>query len=143
MKENLRERNYQLIPSADAIVLKEKHNFIFVLTPERLLYLLISNPDMPIHYLFVDESHKFSEIDSRGPFYYVEYGTTNPLTILLQRSGFSRETSTYIRQHRDKYVVMTHGGEVKLRRSLLQIRNVGAARESADIQYNMPEIFVN
>ena len=28
---------------------------------------------------------------------YVEYGTTNPLTILLQRSGFSRETSTYIR----------------------------------------------
>ncbi len=73
----------------------------------------------------------------------IEYGTTNPLTILLQRSGFSRETSTYIRQHRDEYVVMTQGGEVKLRRSLLQSRDVGATRESADIQYNMPEIFVN
>ncbi len=56
---------------------------------------------------------------------------------------FSRETSTYIRQHRDEYVVMTQGGEVKLRRSLLQSRNIGAARESADIQYNMPEIFVD
>ncbi len=27
------------------------------------------------------------------------------------------ETSTYIRQHRDEYVVMTQGGEVKLRYS--------------------------
>ena len=29
---------------------------------------------------------------------FVEYGSTNPLTILLQRNGFSRETSTYIKQ---------------------------------------------
>ena len=43
----------------------------------------------------------------------------------------------------DVYKRQTQGGEVKLRRSLLQSRNVGAARESADIQYNMPEIFVN
>lgn len=70
LKENLKERNYRLVTSAGAIVLKEKHNFIFVLTPERLLYLLISNPDIPIHYLFVDEAHKLSEIDSRSPFYY-------------------------------------------------------------------------
>ena len=74
---------------------------------------------------------------------YVEYGTTNPLTILLQRSGFSRETSTYIRQHKSEYVVITQNGGVKLRRSLLQSRNFGVARESADIQYNVPEIFVN
>ena len=70
LKENLKERNYRLVTSAGAIVLKEKHNFIFVLTPERLLYLLISTPDMPIDYLFVDEAHKLSEIDSRGPFNY-------------------------------------------------------------------------
>ena len=31
---------------------------------------MISNPDIPIHYLFVDEAHKLSEIDSRSPFYY-------------------------------------------------------------------------
>ena len=307
LKENLKKYNYRLVTSAGALVLKEQHNFIFVLTPERLLYLLISNPDLELHYLFVDEAHKLSEVDSRGPFYYkvidklverknkphvifaspnipnpeiylrsipdietpgkwklassfspvtqfkflisfrqhsismfndyaviliqwiqgmglsnimnkaieykrndseatvridgkpvkyddsrehrnvviadtldvienvilfsisnyflrfsneykrfhkvesfkndwyeyVEYGTTNPLTILLQRSGFSRETSTYIRQHRREYVVMAEDGGVKLRRTLLQSRNLGAARESADIQYNMPEIFVD
>ena len=74
---------------------------------------------------------------------YVEYGTTNPLTILLQRSGFSRETSTYIRQHKSEYVVITQSGNIKLRRSLLRSRNIGVARESADIQYNVPEIFVD
>ena len=94
---------------------------------------------------FSNEYKRFHNVETfQNDWYeYVEYGTTNPLTILLQRNGFSRETSTYIRQHRDEYVVMTQGGEVKLRRSLLQSRNVGAARESADIQYNMPEIFVN
>ena len=70
LKDNLKERNYRLVTSAGAIVLKEPHNFIFVLTPERLLYLLISNPQMPIHYLFIDEAHKLSSVDSRGPFYY-------------------------------------------------------------------------
>ena len=55
LKENLKEYNYRLVTSAGALVLKEQHNFIFVLTPERLLYLLISNPDLELHYLFVDE----------------------------------------------------------------------------------------
>lgn len=94
---------------------------------------------------FSNEYKRFHNVETfQNDWYeYVEYGTTNPLTILLQRSGFSRETSAYIRQHRDEYVVMTQGSEIKLRRSLLQSRNVGAARESANIQYNMPEIFVN
>ncbi|MGN8969901.1 DEAD/DEAH box helicase [Intestinimonas sp. HCP28S3_D6] len=70
LKENLKKYNYRLVTSAGALVLKEQHNFIFVLTPERLLYLLISNPDLELHYLFVDEAHKLSEVDSRGPFYY-------------------------------------------------------------------------
>ena len=92
---------------------------------------------------FSNEYKRFHKVESfKNDWYeYVEYGTTNPLTILLQRSGFSRETSTYIRQHRREYVVMAEDGGVKLRRTLLQSRNLGAARESADIQYNMPEIF--
>lgn len=94
---------------------------------------------------FSNEYKRFHKVESfKNDWYeYVEYGTTNPLTILLQRSGFSRETSTYIRQHRREYVVMAEDGGVKLRRTLLQSRNLGAARESADIQYNMPEIFVD
>ena len=94
---------------------------------------------------FSNEYKRFHNVDTfQNDWYeYVEYGTTNPLTILLQRSGFSRETSTYIRQHKSEYVVITQNGGVKLRRSLLQSRNIGVARESADIQYNVPEIFVN
>ena len=43
--DNLEKRNYRVVSAASDIALEEKHNFIFVLTPERLLYLLISNSD--------------------------------------------------------------------------------------------------
>lgn len=66
----LEQQNYKVINSAGSVLLKKKHNFIFVLTPERLLYLMISNPNIDIHYLFVDEAHKISENDGRSTFYY-------------------------------------------------------------------------
>ena len=40
------------------------------LTPERLLYLLISKPEFKIDYIFIDEAHKMTGRNSRGPFYY-------------------------------------------------------------------------
>lgn len=46
------------------------HNFIFVLTPERLLYLLNDKSDFVLDYLFVDEAHKMTGRNSRAPFYY-------------------------------------------------------------------------
>ena len=52
------------------LVMLASLNFILVLTPERLLYLLISKPDLQIDYLFIDEAHKLSGKNSRGPFYY-------------------------------------------------------------------------
>ncbi len=73
---------------------------------------------------------------------YVEYGTINALTITLQRSGFSRETSTYIRQHRNEYVICT-GEEPKLKRSLLKCPSTSVCKEANDIQYNVPELFVD
>lgn len=33
---------------------------------------------------------------------FVEYGTTNKLTIFLQRNGFFRETALFIRKHRSE-----------------------------------------
>jgi hypothetical protein len=74
---------------------------------------------------------------------YVEYGTTNPLSITLQRNGFSRETSTYIRRHRADYVVVMHNGETKLHHSIADCPSASVRREIADIQYNVPELFVN
>ena len=60
-----------------------------------------------IQHHFSNEYKRFHNVETfQNDWYeYVEYGTTNPLTILLQRSGFFRE--------------------------------------SADIQYNIPEIFVD
>lgn len=74
---------------------------------------------------------------------YVEYGTTNPLSITLQRNGFSRETSTYIRRHRVDYVVVMQNGEIKLRRSIADSPSTSVRREIADIKYNIPELFVD
>lgn len=68
--ENLKKFNYRVVTAASDIALEEEHNFIFVLTPERLLYMLISNPEVDLDYLFIDEAHKLSGKNSRGPFYY-------------------------------------------------------------------------
>ena len=58
LEDNLKRCNYRVVTAASDIALEENHNFIFVLTPERLLYLLISNPSLEVDYLFVDEAHK-------------------------------------------------------------------------------------
>ena len=70
LSDNLDKCNYRVVVAASDMALEEKHNFIFVLTPERLLYLLISNPAIELDYLFIDEAHKLSGKNSRGPFYY-------------------------------------------------------------------------
>lgn len=66
----LKEKNYRIVTSAGAMALEEEHNFIFAMTPECLLYLLILMKDIPIEYLFIDEAHKISKKDGRSAFYY-------------------------------------------------------------------------
>lgn len=66
----LEEMNYSVVTAASDFSLEEDHNFILVMTPERLLYLLISKPDFKIDYIFIDEAHKMTGRNSRGPFYY-------------------------------------------------------------------------
>ena len=68
--EDLERHNYRIVSAAGDIVLESDHNFIFVLTPERLLYLLIGKPAIEFEYVFFDESHKLSGKNSRAPFYY-------------------------------------------------------------------------
>lgn len=70
LKELLAENNYRVVTAGGAISLQQEHNFVLVLTPERLLYLLLEKPDFKIDYLFIDEAHKISSKDSRSPFYY-------------------------------------------------------------------------
>lgn len=70
LQDNLKDKNYRLVNSAGATALEHEHNFIFVVTPERMFYLLLSHPEINIDFLFVDEAHKISSSDKRSAFYY-------------------------------------------------------------------------
>lgn len=70
LNDDLYEHEFRIVTSAGAVALEEQHNYIFVMTPERLLYLLILMPEIAIEYLFIDEAHKISKRDSRSAFYY-------------------------------------------------------------------------
>ncbi|MDR1475354.1 MAG: DEAD/DEAH box helicase [Holosporales bacterium] len=70
LKGLLAQQDYKMVTSAGALALERQHNFILVLTPERLLYLLLEKQNFHIDYLFVDEAHKISSQDSRSAIYF-------------------------------------------------------------------------
>ena len=72
---------------------------------------------------------------------FVEYGTKDQLSIMLQRNGFSRETSTYIKDHRSEYVVSI-GEELKLKDNLLSCTRKSVSKEANEIRYNIPDLFI-
>ena len=73
---------------------------------------------------------------------YVEYGTTNPLSIILQKYGFSRETAIYIKQNKNDFVVITNN-EIKLKKSILENSKESIKNEIQEVLYNAPELFVD
>lgn len=91
---------------------------------------------------FSTEYKKFHKVENfHNDWYeYVEYGSTNSLTIILQRNGFSREASQYIRQNKNKYVIETHAGPL-LHMSILSCPKEAIRKEVADIRFNVPELF--
>lgn len=72
---------------------------------------------------------------------FVEYGTCNELRITLQRSGFSREASSYIRQNASEYIIWVND-EPKVKLSILECKNDMVKHEAEEIRYNVPELFV-
>ena len=131
--------NGQLVPYEDK---KEHKNLVIaeVLSViENIILFKISN-----YFLrFSTEYKKINDVD-RIPndwYEYVEYGTTNPMSILLQQCGFTREASTYIKDHKAEYVVMREGN-LFLKKTLLDCENNTARKEAGELIYNMPEIFV-
>ena len=73
---------------------------------------------------------------------YVEYGTASELRITLQRSGFSRDASNYIRQNADDYIAWKNG-EPKLKKSIFECSNGSVLHDIEEIRYNVPELFVD
>ena len=84
--------------------------------------------------------HDVKEFDNNW-YEYIEFGTTNPLTILLQRNGFSREAASYIRRHREFVEEDGSMGKLKLKNTLLTCGNTNVEMEAADIKFNVPGLF--
>lgn len=133
----LKLHNYSVVIAASDIALEdEKRNFFLVMTPERFLYLLIAKPCFDLDYLFIDEA-----LNWNNWYDYVEFGTTNPLTILLQRSGFSRESARYIKEHHENVIRDGSTGQLKLSPALARCGNADVRNEVIYIRQNSPEIF--
>lgn len=70
LQTKLKELNYRVVTAAGDIVLRQKHHFIFVMTPERLHYMLIEQDSIKVDFLFIDEAHKISDRGGRASYYY-------------------------------------------------------------------------
>ena len=66
----LRDTNYRIVTSSGDIALKQQHHYIFVMTPERMNYMLTERDDITLSFLFVDEAHKISEVSGRNAYYW-------------------------------------------------------------------------
>lgn len=75
---------------------------------------------------------------------FVEYGTTNDLTIFLQRVGFTRDSATFLGQPRNraKYIA-TVNGEIRVKKSAWTCGNASVEIDSNEIKFNMPELFID
>ena len=85
---------------------KEHRNIVFADTLEVIEHIILFS----ISNYFLRFSNEYKRVHNVSEFSnnwyeYVVFGTTNPLTILLQRNGFSREAATYIRGHQE-YVLL-------------------------------------
>lgn len=123
---------------------KEHRNVVFADTLEAIENIVLFS----ISNYFLRFSNEYKKIHGVDEFdnnwyEYVEFGTTNPLTILLQRNGFSRESATFIKKHKNEYVA--HDGstdELRLRLSLLNCGNTSVMTEAASIRFNAPKLFL-
>jgi len=70
LKDSLEERNYRVVTSLNSIALDQPHRFIFVMTPERLQYLLIQKPKTKVDFAFFDEAYNISEEKERSAVYF-------------------------------------------------------------------------
>ena len=83
------------------------------------------------------------ELDANNWYEYVEYGTTTPLTILLQRNGFSRESARFIKENLEYVVKDGSTGKLKLKASLSKCGRTSVENEVEYIRQNVPGIFVD
>lgn len=86
--------------------------------------------------------HGESALNKNNWYEYVEYGTTNEVTIQLQRYGFSRESANYIRTHQQYYLI-DNEGNVRVKNSLESCGDKEVEQQIPDIRFNTPELFID
>ena len=121
----------------------EHRNVVFADTLEvieNIILFSISNYFLRFSNMYIS-IHGEHSLDDNNWYEFVEYGTTNEMTVFLQRNGFSRESANYIKDH-PEYIFRADEG-LKLRRSLLKCKNNDAREEAELILLNRPQLFEN
>lgn len=128
--------NYNDSPTHKNIVITDTLEAI-----EHIILFSISN-----YFLrFSQEYKRFHNLKEFNNDWYefVEYGTTNQLTITLQRNGISRETATYIKSRKADYIALLANGDIKIKNAVLSCQSQSVRREITEIKYNIPGLFVD
>lgn len=70
LQNKLKALNYRVVTASGDLVLQQNHHFIFIMTPERLLHMMIERENININFLFIDEAHKISARGGRSSYYF-------------------------------------------------------------------------
>lgn len=124
---------------------KNHRNIVFADTLEVIENIVLSS----ISNYFLRFSNEYrrikgdDELDTNNWYEYVEYGTINPLTILLQRNGFSREAARFIKENPEYVVKDGSTGKLKLKASLSKCGRTSVENDVEYIRQNVPGIFTD
>ena len=139
--------------SKQALVKYKGHYVAFENTPEHV-NALIGNMLEDIEEIilfrisnyFLRFSKEYREVHPDDAFMdwyeFVEYGSTDPTAIWIQRNGFTREAAAYMTAAGRNLIIRTEDGKLRIKAELLESENQSVRREAEQIKYNSPEIFV-
>lgn len=119
----------------------EHRNVVFADTLEvieNVILFSISNYFLRFSNMYIAINREHS-LDDNNWYEFVEYGTTNEITVFLQRNAFSRESTNYIKDHPE--YIFRQDGVLMLRRSLLKCKNNDARTEAELISLNRLKLF--
>lgn len=72
---------------------------------------------------------------------FMEYGTDSDLRIWLQQNGYSRESSEYIEDNKDEFIIQADN-HYFVSKDILKANDLDAVSETKEIEINVPEIFI-
>ncbi|SFV41061.1 DEAD/DEAH box helicase [Ligilactobacillus acidipiscis] len=94
------------------------------------------------YFLKVTQELTKSRIPPQNDWYrFMEYGTDSDLRIWLQQNGYSRESSEYIEDNKDEFIIQADNNYF-VSKNILKANDLDAVSETKEIEINVPEIFI-